>query len=346
MTESPNNQRRRPSQARGLRARNRSRNGENQNNQRQNNQQSRAQQPANRHRKNDNPKSNGAKPGQRRKPARPRTPHNKLDSELDFRLSRPSSLQQQTHNHQDEVLFSQTHANGHGNRKGKPVRNGQHWTPSDGGIYIHELRGSDWYREDQARYAAKQIALENAERRQADHERRRNGDASTSRPQSSRPRPPQRNTRNGTSTPARATDARTNTQANEATTAESAAAPEAPIVHNSADPIVAETSTSVKTDTKPDTTANNPAATDTLSDVAETKKAAPAAKDTTEVNTVSTTESTPKPKAPAKAKAAPKKDTAEKPKPVRKATAKKKVARVRKPAAAKTTAKKENDSPE
>lgn len=188
MTESPNNQRRRPGQARGLRARNRPRNGDNQNNQqRQNNQQSRAPQ-ANRQRKNDNAK-NGAKPTQRRKQNRQRTPNNKLDSELDFRLSRPSSLQQQAHSHHDEgVLFSQTQANGNGKGRGRTVRNGQQWTPSDGGIYLHELRGSDWYREDQARYAAKQIALENAERRQAESERSANGEASQARRPASKPR--------------------------------------------------------------------------------------------------------------------------------------------------------------
>lgn len=184
MTESPNNQRRRPGQSRGLRARQRSR-SEGQSNQRQSSQTPRAQQ-AHRHRKSEAAK-NGAKPGQRRKPSRPRTPHNKLDSEADFRLARPSALQQQTHGqHDDAVLFSQTQLNGH--RKGKPMRNGQHWTPSDGGIYLQELRGSDWYREDQARYAAKQIALENAEQRRANGDRYQNGDSGQQRRQPPRPR--------------------------------------------------------------------------------------------------------------------------------------------------------------
>ena len=212
MTESTNNssQRRRPGQARGLRARNRSRNGESQNNQqRQNNQQSRPPQP-NRHRKNDNTK-NGAKPGQRRKPTRQRAPHSKLDSELDFRLSRPSSLQQQSHNgHDDGLLFSQTQVNGH--RKGKPMRNGQQWNPSDGGIYLHEMRGSDWYREDQARYAAKQIALENAEKRHSEGEARRNGESQQARRQTTKPRNP-RNPR-----------AKPNTTSHQTTEAECAAA--------------------------------------------------------------------------------------------------------------------------
>lgn len=283
MTESPNNQRRRPSQARGLRARNRPRSGDNQNHQ-NNGQQSRPPQ-ANRHRKNDNTK-NGTKPGQRRKPNRPRTPHNKLDSELDFRLSRPSSLQQQAHNHHEEgVLFSQTQINGNGKGRGRPVRNGQQWAPSDGGIYLHELRGSDWYREDQARYAAKQIALENAERRQADGERTHNGESSQTRRPANKPR-----NSNRTQKP------RQNTTTRRAAEPDSSVKPAVPDTSNTIAP-------DNKTTVAPDTTAapanktTTPATSKTRApaSVHEEKKPAESANADTAPRKVATTTAKPKP---------------------------------------------------
>ncbi len=190
MTESQNKQRRPSGQARGLRARSRTRSDN------QNPQQARTNSNnANRQRKPDGVK-NGAKPAQRRKPARPRGPNTKLDSELDFRNTRPSALQQQNSAHHDSPLFSQNSANGNrasAHRRGKPMKNGQNWTPADsGGIYLHESRSSDWYREDQARYAAKQIALENAEQRNRDPQRRNANEAG----QPKRPQPQRNRNRN------------------------------------------------------------------------------------------------------------------------------------------------------
>jgi hypothetical protein len=213
MTESQNKQRRPSGQARGLRARNRPR-GDNQSSQQSRNNN------ANRQRRNDGANKNGAKQQQRRKPTRARTPGAKLDSELDFRNTRPASLQQQNTSYNDSPLFSQTNGNGNrsaANRRGRTPKNGQNWTPADGGgIYLHEQRGSDWYREDQARYAAKQIALENAELRNKDPQRRNINEAGQpKRPHqqrnnrnrlnnNNRPRHNQRRTENGSaeSTPA------------------------------------------------------------------------------------------------------------------------------------------------
>ena len=261
MTESQNKQRRPSGQARGLRARNRPR-GDNQSSQQSRNN------TANRQRRNDGANKNGAKQQQRRKPARARTPGAKLDSELDFRNTRPASLQQQNTSYNDSPLFSQTNGNGNrsaANRRGRTLKNGQNWTPADGGgIYLHEQRGSDWYREDQARYAAKQIALENAELRNKDPQRRNINEAGQpKRPQqqrnnrnrpnnNNRPRTNQRRTENGStdSTPAVAAapaDSATTTEAHTpdsavTTNATSAFAKPATAVKGQAKPKAAEAS--------------------------------------------------------------------------------------------------------
>lgn len=132
---------------------------------------------------------------QPRRPARPGKPAGKMDSESDFRAIRQSGNQNRTAGSSDDFLNgnsinpgNRARPNGRRNenvasgnrRQMKPARNGQDWSPSsDSHSYtgFHQLKGSDWYREDQARYAARQIALENSESAGTDSNRGKNTNA-------------------------------------------------------------------------------------------------------------------------------------------------------------------------
>ncbi len=132
-----------------------------------------------------NPQSNRRhkKPGN--KQGKPGGNSQQLDSESDFRAFRQAGGQRHSNGFADDLLLGSSANNGNrnrsnGRRQDGPVsgnrrqgktshngghQNGNHWSPSDPGGYtgMQQLRGSDWYREDQARYAAKQIASENPE---------------------------------------------------------------------------------------------------------------------------------------------------------------------------------------
>ena len=102
------------------------------------------------------------------------------DSESDFRAFRQSSGNRHINSFSDNQRFNESRVNGNrarpgngnfkrndnnGNRRNfqnRSTQNGQQWSPSDASYNpgLQELRGSDWYREDQARYAAQQIANE------------------------------------------------------------------------------------------------------------------------------------------------------------------------------------------
>ncbi len=100
------------------------------------------------------------------------------DSESEFRAIHQGSGNRNFNSFSDNLQFNDSRVNGNrarpgnykrndnnGNRRNfqnRSAQNGQQWSPSDSSYNpgLHELRGSDWYREDQARYAAQQIAAE------------------------------------------------------------------------------------------------------------------------------------------------------------------------------------------
>ena len=100
------------------------------------------------------------------------------DSESEFRALHQASGNRHLNGFSDNLQFNDSRVNGNrarpgnykrndnnGNRRSyqnRSPQNGQQWLPSDASYNpgLHELRGSDWYREDQARYAAQQIAAE------------------------------------------------------------------------------------------------------------------------------------------------------------------------------------------